>query len=172
MKNLVGNEYFQLIRRFPLRPIRSERELAEATRIIDELIAYEQRSPGADAYLDMLSDLVEKYENEHHPVSDASPVEMLQFLIEDRKTNQRAVALGSGMHVSTMFRNPFGGTSNEPRPHEQASRVFEPGHCGVPACGQRGLIQDATDPSETCEPAETSDSETLIVQCIPIKLIE
>src|SRR2546427_10799504 len=102
MKNVVGNEYFQLVRRFPLRPIRSERELDEATRVIDELIAHEQRSPGADDYLDVLSDLVEKYESEHHPVPDGSPIEMLRFLIEDRKTNQRAVALGSGMHVSTI----------------------------------------------------------------------
>jgi len=102
MKNVVGNEYFQLVRRFPLRPIRSERELDEATRVIDELIADERRSPGADDYLDVLSDLVEKYESEHHRIPDASPVEVLQFLIEDRKTNQRAVALGSGMHVSTM----------------------------------------------------------------------
>jgi len=109
MKNVVGNEYFQLVRRFPLRPIRSEQELDEATRVIDELIAHEQRSPGADDYLDVLSDLVEKYENEHHPVPDASPVEMLRFLIEDRKTNQRAVALGSGMHVSTMSEILSGG---------------------------------------------------------------
>ena len=34
---------------------------------------------------------------------------MLQFLIEDRKTNQRAVALGSGMHVSTMSEILSGG---------------------------------------------------------------
>ena len=109
MKNVVRNEYFRLVRRFPLRPIRSEQELDRATRVIDELIAHEQRSPGADDYLDVLSDLVEKYESEHHPIPDASPVEMLQFLIEDRKTNQRAVALGSGMHVSTMSEILSGG---------------------------------------------------------------
>ena len=109
MKNLVRNEYFELVRRFPLRPIRSEQELDKATLVIDELIAQEQRSPGADDYLDVLSDLVEKYESEHHPIPDADPVETLQVLIEDRKTNQRTVALGSGMHVSTMSEILSGG---------------------------------------------------------------
>jgi HTH-type transcriptional regulator/antitoxin HigA len=50
----------------------------------------------------VLSDLVEKYETTHHPIPDASPVEMLKFFIEDRNTNQRAVALRSGIAVSTM----------------------------------------------------------------------
>ena len=52
--------------------------------------------------MDVLPDLVEKYENTHHPILDASPVGMLKFFIEDRNTNQRAVALGSGIAVSTM----------------------------------------------------------------------
>ncbi len=101
-KGVVGKEYFELVRHFPLRPIRSERELDHAIEVIDELIAREDRSRAEDDYLDVLSDLVEKYESEHHPIPDASPVEMLQFLIEERETNQRAVALGSGIAVSTM----------------------------------------------------------------------
>ena len=43
---------------------------------------------GEEAYLDVLSDLVKKYEDEHHPIPDASPAEVLKFLIEDRNTNQ------------------------------------------------------------------------------------
>ena len=102
MGNVASRDYLELVRRFPLRPIRSARELDQATEIIDHLIAQEKRSPGADDYLDVLSDLVEKYESEHHPIPDASPVDMLKFFIEDRQTNQRAVALGSGIAVSTM----------------------------------------------------------------------
>ena len=102
MKKVVGREYFELVRRFPLRPIRSDRDLDTATEVIDELIAKEKRSPDAEDYLDVLSDLVEKYENVHYPIPDATPTEMLQFFIDDRKTNQRAVAQGSGIAVSTM----------------------------------------------------------------------
>ena len=96
MKNVVGNEYFQLVRRFPLRPIRSERELDEATCVIDELIADERRSPGADDYLDVLSDLVEKYESEHHRIPDASPVEVLQFLVLDLEDSSRPTGTAEG----------------------------------------------------------------------------
>jgi HTH-type transcriptional regulator/antitoxin HigA len=101
-KTIVGNEYFELVRRFALRPIRSEKELDGAIAVIDDLIARETRSSEADDYLDVLSDLVEKYESEHHPIPDASPVEILGSLIEDRQTNQRAVAHGTGIATSTM----------------------------------------------------------------------
>ena len=57
---------------------------------------------GEDAYLDVLSTLVEKYEDEHHSIPEATALEVLQFLMDNRKTNQRAVALGSGIAVSTM----------------------------------------------------------------------
>jgi len=99
---VIGKEYFELVGRFPLRPIRSEADLDRATVVINELIEREKRSREADDYLDVLSDLVEKYESEHHPIPHASPAEMLQFLIDDRRTNQRAVALGSGIAVSTI----------------------------------------------------------------------
>lgn len=101
-KKVVGSDYFELVRRFPLRPIRSEKQLEGATAVIDELVAREKRSTDADDYLDVLSDLVEKYEAEYHPIPDATPSEILSFLIDDRKTNQRAVAFGAGIAVSTM----------------------------------------------------------------------
>ena len=101
---IVDNGYFKFVRRFPLKPITSDAELKQAIEIVNELVdrGFENLTHGEDAYLDVLSDLVEKYENTHHPIPDASPVEMLKFFIEDRNTNQRAVALGCGIAVSTM----------------------------------------------------------------------
>lgn len=68
--------------------------------MIDALVLQEKRSREADDYLVVLSDLVEKYEDEHHAIPEATCREMLQVFIEDRQTNQRAVALGSGIAVS------------------------------------------------------------------------
>lgn len=101
---IIDNSYFAVVRRFPLKPITSDAELDRSIEIVNELVdrEFENLTHGEEAYLDVLSDLVEKYENMHHPIPDASPVEMLKFFIEDRKTNQRAVALGSGIAVSTM----------------------------------------------------------------------
>jgi HTH-type transcriptional regulator/antitoxin HigA len=98
---VVENGYFELVRRFPLRPIRSKKELDGATAVIDDLIS-RTLSPEEGDYLDVLSDLVEKYESEHYAIPDANPIQVLQFFIEDRQTSQRAVATGSGIAVSTM----------------------------------------------------------------------
>ena len=101
---MIDNGYFELVRRFPLKPITSEAELKRAIEIVNELVdrGFKDLTHGEEAYLDVLSDVVEKYENMHHPIPDAGPVEILKFFIEDRNTNQRAVALGSGIAVSTI----------------------------------------------------------------------
>ena len=101
MERVIEKDYLELVRRFRLRPIRTAKDLAEATTLIDELIRRPLAPEEAD-YLDVLSDLVAKYESEHHPIPDSSPVDMLRFFIEDRKTNQRAVALSTGIATSTM----------------------------------------------------------------------
>jgi len=106
MKRAVSADdgYFDLVRRFPLKPLADDADLKAATAIVNELVdrGIDDLSEGEEAYLDVLSDLVKKYEDASHPVPDASPAEVLRFLIEDRDTNQRAVALGSGIAVSTM----------------------------------------------------------------------
>ena len=79
------NRYLELIDQFPLRPLRSERELNRATEMIHSLVdRMDSLDTGEQDYLDVLGDLVEKYELEHHPVGDVSDVEMLQHLIESR----------------------------------------------------------------------------------------
>jgi HTH-type transcriptional regulator/antitoxin HigA len=104
MKNLkprVGDEYWKLAHRFPLRPIRSGKELERATEIIDELVV-RKRTPDEGAYLDVLSDLVEKYEAEHHPIEDVTDTQMLQHLIEAKHVSQRALAEATGIKESAI----------------------------------------------------------------------
>jgi len=98
------DQYFDLICKFPLRPIRSKRELDEAKTIIQELTAEKQRGVDADDYLEVLSDLVQKYEFMNRPIADASPTEVLQFLMEERQINQQQLAEGSGLPPSTLSR--------------------------------------------------------------------
>jgi HTH-type transcriptional regulator/antitoxin HigA len=101
---VIDNRYFELVRKFPLKSLASEKELDQAIEIVNTLVdrGFESLTPGEDAYLDVLSDLVEKYENEHYPVEDPSAEDMLKFQIEQRSTNQRAVALGAGIAISTI----------------------------------------------------------------------
>jgi len=94
--------YFELVRRFPLRPIRSEDELERATEVMDELLSRSALDPGEEDYLDVLSDLTEKYEEEEHPIPPASDAEMLAFLMEQKGVTQAEVARASGIAVSTI----------------------------------------------------------------------
>lgn len=76
--------YLELLARFPLRPVRTEAELDAATEVIHELIDQNERSAAENDYLDVLSDLIEKYEEVHYPVVDVSDGEMLKYLMESR----------------------------------------------------------------------------------------
>jgi HTH-type transcriptional regulator/antitoxin HigA len=46
-------------------------------------------SPEEEKLLDLLSNLVEAYEDEHYPMPDVSPNEVLKFLMEQNDLKQR-----------------------------------------------------------------------------------
>ncbi len=93
--------YLTLIRRFPLRPITSEAELDRATAVMNSLLDRDLDS-AEDDYLDVLSDLIERYEDKHHPIGDVSEDEMLAFLIEQKDVTQVEAARGAGIAESTV----------------------------------------------------------------------
>jgi len=69
-------EYLALIRRFPLRRILTDDELDIAIAIIDGLIARRELTPGEHDYLDVLSDLVHRYETSAHPIQEVGDDEV------------------------------------------------------------------------------------------------
>jgi HTH-type transcriptional regulator / antitoxin HigA len=97
-----GDRYLALVRELPLRPLRSEKELDRAIAMIDSLLDRGGLAPDEEDYLDVLSDLVEKYEDEHHPMPPVSGAEMLRYLIEIREVNQTKVAKATGIAESTL----------------------------------------------------------------------
>jgi HTH-type transcriptional regulator/antitoxin HigA len=101
---MADKRYFELIREFPLTSIKSDRELKKAVAVINALIdkGIDKLSAGEDAYLDVLSQLVEKYEEEHHPIPDVTEVQMLEHLIEAKGVTQRAVAEGARIQESAI----------------------------------------------------------------------
>lgn len=96
------NRYLDLVRAFPLRPIRSDEELDRAIATVNSLIDRDDLDPGEDDYLDVLSDLVEKYETEHHPIPAVSEADMLRHLIEARDVTQAQLAADTGIAESTV----------------------------------------------------------------------
>ena len=72
------------------RPIRSEKELARIQTVVDKLIRKpeESLSPEESALLDILSLLIEDYEEVHYPMPEAPPYKVLRMLMEDRGLKQ------------------------------------------------------------------------------------
>lgn len=96
------HRYLELIRRFPLRRLRTEDELDDALRVIDSLIDQPRLSRPEDDYLDVLSDLVIAYEEVHYPETPVSDADMLQFLLEAKCVTQAQAAKGAGIAESTI----------------------------------------------------------------------
>ena len=100
----VSEKYLDLIRAFPLRPIRTDAELDRAVKVMHQLIdrGIENLSSDEDAYLGVLSDLIEKYEHEHHPIEPLPPHQMLSESIRAKGVTQTAVSKATGIPISTI----------------------------------------------------------------------
>jgi HTH-type transcriptional regulator / antitoxin HigA len=95
-------QYLDLVRQFPLRPLRTAADLDAAVAVIDALIDCPRLTAPKQDYLDVLSDLVEAYEAEAVPMRPVGDAELLRFLIEQKGVTQAAVAAGAGIAESTV----------------------------------------------------------------------
>ena len=98
----VGDGYFALIREFPLRPISSDTALDRAIVMIDRLLAQDKLAGDEQDYLDVLSDPVEKYEDQRCPVERVSGVDALRHLVESSGKTRAVVAVEAGLPESTL----------------------------------------------------------------------
>jgi HTH-type transcriptional regulator / antitoxin HigA len=94
--------YLKLVQRVPLRPIRSDDELDRAIEMVDELIDRIDLGVDERDYLDVLSDLIERYEAESHPILAAPDAVVLAHLIEAKGVSQADVAREAGIAESTI----------------------------------------------------------------------
>jgi HTH-type transcriptional regulator/antitoxin HigA len=99
--------YLALIQRFPLRPIRTDAELEAASAMLDELTDRDDLAPSESDYLDVLGDLVEKYEDEHVEMPYVSDAAMLQSLMDEKGVRQADVVRVTGISktVLSLVRN-------------------------------------------------------------------
>ena len=118
------DNYLALVRAFPLRPIRSEAELDRAIAVIDSLIAREDLDLEQEDYLDVLGDLVHKYEAEHNPLVAVSDSDMVRFLADSNEMTQTELAQRSGIAESTISAILAGKRKLSRRHIAALSRVF------------------------------------------------
>jgi HTH-type transcriptional regulator/antitoxin HigA len=94
-----------MIRQGAPRLIHSDEELAEYTRSLFELTAKPDLTPYEEEAIELITLLVERYEQEHYPIPAAEPAEVLRFLLEQNGLSQRDIAaeLGSESTVSLVL---------------------------------------------------------------------
>jgi HTH-type transcriptional regulator/antitoxin HigA len=102
VRHAVGDLYLNLIREFPLRPLRSEADLDDAIAVIDGLVDRGALAPEQRDYLDVLSGLVESYEDRHDPLPDLPGVDALRYLIEENGLSQSQLSRETNIPEATL----------------------------------------------------------------------
>ena len=91
----------KLVKRFPLIHLRDDTHLDEATALLSELLRQEP-DQGTQEYLDVLTDLVAAYEDEHIPMADVSEADVLRELMRSNRLSQMELAKSVGIAQSTI----------------------------------------------------------------------
>jgi antitoxin component HigA of HigAB toxin-antitoxin module len=108
----ASDDYFDLVRRFPLRAIRSQAECNAANDILQELMERAEGaglSTGQREYAEALNQLIGVWEDKHFPMEHAfkTPIALLKSLMDDQamSTSDLGELLGSGKGQASMILN-------------------------------------------------------------------
>lgn len=84
--------YLELINRFPLRPLRNEKDYDAAAAVLDSLAVRTEGSlnRGEQDYFETLTMLIEIYDREHYSLQSdkRDPLDMLKYLMDESGTTQ------------------------------------------------------------------------------------
>jgi HTH-type transcriptional regulator / antitoxin HigA len=105
----MKDDYLELIRRFPLRAIRNQREYSAAGRVLNRLLGRlaPPLSSGESQYLGALIELSRSYELRAHRVrlGKMRPIEVVRYLMEqnDMNTKDLGTLLGNETAASLVL---------------------------------------------------------------------
>jgi HTH-type transcriptional regulator/antitoxin HigA len=97
----AGDRYLTLVRKFPLRPLRTEEENDQAIQVISSLGSRALDPDGRD-YLAVLIRLIEDFEEKQYPMPRVHGRAMMRHLIESRGMTQAVVASETGIAESAL----------------------------------------------------------------------
>jgi HTH-type transcriptional regulator/antitoxin HigA len=66
-----------------IKPIRNERDLRAAFKRLDLIFQSAAGTPGAEE-MEVLTTLIEAYENKHYPIGPPDPIEAIKFRMEQQ----------------------------------------------------------------------------------------
>jgi HTH-type transcriptional regulator/antitoxin HigA len=95
MATLLANPA-KMIERGAPHLIRSEQQLEAYTKALYRLTAEANPTPAQVEAIELLTVLIERYEEENYALPDASPAEVLRFLLSQHGLKQRDIAAELG----------------------------------------------------------------------------
>jgi HTH-type transcriptional regulator / antitoxin HigA len=104
-----------------LLPIQTKKHYEAAMKLLEENFSDKTLEP----FLQALAERIEAYEEKHFPISDATPGEVLAFLMEQRELTQQAVEEETGIHQSVLSRFIRGEREPSLDPIKQLANFFE-----------------------------------------------
>jgi HTH-type transcriptional regulator / antitoxin HigA len=102
LKGPGRDSYLKLVTAFPLASIKSDEQLHEAQKVMDQLLAERELKAAEEMYLDTLSDLVAAYEANHYAIEPASDAVMLRHLMEAKSVTQAQLSRDTAVPKSTI----------------------------------------------------------------------
>jgi HTH-type transcriptional regulator/antitoxin HigA len=95
-------EYLALLRVFPPRPIRGDREHRRALEIVNGLLDRPALTVDEADYLEVLGLLIANYEDSIYDHPEFTPVERLRHLMEEHALTQAELARRAGVPVTPL----------------------------------------------------------------------
>jgi HTH-type transcriptional regulator/antitoxin HigA len=87
-----------------IKPIRNDDDLREAFQRLEVIFQAEAGTPEYDE-MEILTTLIEVYENKYHPINAANPIEAIKFRMEQRSLTPKDLEayIGSSGRVSEIL---------------------------------------------------------------------
>jgi HTH-type transcriptional regulator/antitoxin HigA len=99
----ASNSYLDLVKEFPIRPIRNDEELEDAIRMLDSLLSRRlPLNPQEQGYMGSLANEIRNYEEDFVPMPKVSGTAMLKHLIEAKNVTLSEVAAKTDIALSTL----------------------------------------------------------------------
>jgi HTH-type transcriptional regulator/antitoxin HigA len=94
--------YLELLTEFKPRPIRTEREYARTLALVERLMDKPKKSTAEREMIELLATLIDQFEERILPTPQATPGEILKFLLKERRLSQTELATQTGISQSTI----------------------------------------------------------------------